>query len=187
MSYRIATVSDRPDLAPIVAAWLVNAFGHPGGRTVEEVTSLILAPPRGPEESFVLLDQDQPVGTASLAHDDLASRRDLTPWLAGVLRRAIVSGAGLRDRAGAAGGGVRVERLCDQPMALYLVGRTVVRAAWLAPCGIGEGQGSGSRADGARLGQLVLSGFAPICRVRSACGAGVPSLAHQESGCVPTP
>jgi GNAT superfamily N-acetyltransferase len=94
MSYRIATVSDRPDLAPIVAAWLVNAFGHPGGRMVEEVTSLILAPPRGPEESFVLLDQDQPVGTASLAHDDLASRRDLTPWLAGVFVEPSFRGRG---------------------------------------------------------------------------------------------
>jgi GNAT superfamily N-acetyltransferase len=94
MSHRIATVSDRPDLAPIVAAWLVNAFGHPGGRTVEEVTSLILAPPRGPEESFVLLDQDQPVGTASLAHDDLASRRDLTPWLAGVFVEPSFRGRG---------------------------------------------------------------------------------------------
>lgn len=84
MSYRIAAVSGRPDLAPIVATWLVNAFGHPGGRTLEEMTSLILSPPKGPEETFVLFDQDKPVGTASLAHDDLASRRDLTPWLAGV-------------------------------------------------------------------------------------------------------
>lgn len=84
MSYQIEAVSGRPELAPIVATWLVNAFGHPGGRTIEQMTSLILAPPRGPEETFVLIDQDKPVGTASLAHDDLASRRDLTPWLAGV-------------------------------------------------------------------------------------------------------
>lgn len=84
MSHQVVAVSDRPDLAPIVATWLVSAFGYPGGKTLEEMTSLILAPPRGPEETFVLLDQDKPVGTASLAHDDLASRRDLTPWLAGM-------------------------------------------------------------------------------------------------------
>jgi GNAT superfamily N-acetyltransferase len=48
------------------------------------MTALILAPPNGPEESFVLLDGDTPAGTASLAHDDLDSRPDLTPWLAGV-------------------------------------------------------------------------------------------------------
>lgn len=84
MARTIVAVSDRPDLAPIVATWLVAEFGHPGGKTVEELTVKILAPPLGPEESFVLLEQGRPVGTASLTHDDLASRRDLTPWLAGV-------------------------------------------------------------------------------------------------------
>lgn len=78
----IHAVSTRPELAPTVAAWLVSAFG--GSQTVEQMTALILAPPRGPEETFVLFDQDTPVGTASLSHDDLESRRDLTPWLAGV-------------------------------------------------------------------------------------------------------
>jgi GNAT superfamily N-acetyltransferase len=84
MGHRIEAVSDRPELAPVAAAWLVEAFGYPGGRTREEVTELILAPPNGPEETFVLFDQDVPVGTASLAHDDLATRPDLTPWIAGV-------------------------------------------------------------------------------------------------------
>jgi GNAT superfamily N-acetyltransferase len=84
MAYTIVAVTDRPELAPVVATWLVSEFGYPGSRTVEELTAKILAPPIGPEESFVLLDQDRPVGTASLSHDDLASRRDLTPWLAGV-------------------------------------------------------------------------------------------------------
>jgi GNAT superfamily N-acetyltransferase len=49
------------------------------------MTALILSPPDGPEESFVLFDGATPVGTASLAHDDLVSRPDLTPWLAGVV------------------------------------------------------------------------------------------------------
>src|SRR5450631_1843844 len=84
MAHTIVAVSDRPELAPIVAAWLVHEFGYPGGLTLAEMTALILSPPKGPEESFVLFDQDRPPGTASLAHDDLAGRRDLTPWLAGV-------------------------------------------------------------------------------------------------------
>ncbi len=84
MAGSIVAVSSRPELGPIVARWLVDAFGYPGGRTVEAMTAAILAPAWGPEESFVLFDQDRPVGTASLSHDDLASRRDLTPWLAGV-------------------------------------------------------------------------------------------------------
>ncbi|MFC7477124.1 GNAT family N-acetyltransferase [Dankookia sp. GCM10030260] len=84
MSIRILAVSQHPALAPLVAGWLVEAFGRPGGRTVEQTTALILAPPKGPEESFVLFDGETPAGTASLAHDDLDSRPDLTPWLAGV-------------------------------------------------------------------------------------------------------
>jgi GNAT superfamily N-acetyltransferase len=94
MAHTIVAVSDRPELAPVVATWLIAEFGYPGGRTVEELTARILEPPTGPEESFVLFDQDRPVGTASLAHDDLASRRDLTPWLAGVFVEPAYRGRG---------------------------------------------------------------------------------------------
>lgn len=84
MTIRIVAVSEQPELAPVVAAWLVKAFGYPGSRSVAALTALILSPPMGPEETFVLFEGDAPVGTASLAHEDLASRPDLTPWLAGV-------------------------------------------------------------------------------------------------------
>ncbi|HEX3996407.1 MAG TPA: GNAT family N-acetyltransferase [Acetobacteraceae bacterium] len=94
MAHTIVAVSDRPELASIVATWLIAEFGYPGGRTVEELTARILEPPTGPEETFVLFDQDRPVGTASLAHDDLASRRDLTPWLAGVFVEPAYRGRG---------------------------------------------------------------------------------------------
>jgi hypothetical protein len=80
MSTRIFAVSDHPELAPQVAAWLVEAFGRPGGRNVAELTALILGPTNGPEESFLLFDGDTPAGTASLAHDDLDSRPDLRAW-----------------------------------------------------------------------------------------------------------
>jgi GNAT superfamily N-acetyltransferase len=95
MSHAIAPLSERPELAPLVAAWLVDAFHrHPGGRTVEEMTALLLAPPVAPEETFVLLEGDRPVGTASLAHGDLAARPDLTPWLAGVFVEPASRGRG---------------------------------------------------------------------------------------------
>lgn len=92
--HRIETTRDRPDLAPIVAAWLVKEFGYSGGRTPEQVTARILAPPNGPEETFVLLEQGKPVGSARLTHDDLASRPDLTPWLAGVFVDPAARGRG---------------------------------------------------------------------------------------------
>ena len=85
MSVHIVAVSQRPDLAPFVARWRVDAFfSRPGGYTVEEMTALILAPPVGPEETFVLFDSERPVGTAGLVRSDLESRPDLTPWLAGL-------------------------------------------------------------------------------------------------------
>ncbi len=84
MRTSIAAVSDQPGLAPLVAEWLVEAFAYPGSRSVADMTALILTPPVGPEETFVLFEQNRPVGTASLAAQDLASRPDLTPWLAGV-------------------------------------------------------------------------------------------------------
>jgi GNAT superfamily N-acetyltransferase len=95
MSYRIVTVSDRPELAPIVARWRVDAFfNHPGGYTVEEMTARILAPPVGAKQAFVLLDDDEPAGTAALTHSDLATRPDLTPWLAGVFVQPAFRGRG---------------------------------------------------------------------------------------------
>jgi GNAT superfamily N-acetyltransferase len=83
-NYRIVAVSDQPELAPIVAAWLLGAFGHPGSPTLDGMTARILAPRIAPAETFVLFERDIPVGTASLSHRDLDSRPDLTPWLAGV-------------------------------------------------------------------------------------------------------
>ena len=95
---RIETTRGRPALARVVAGWLVAEFGYPGGRTPEQVVARILGPPDGPEETFVLFEQDRPVGTAGLRHDDLASRPDLTPWLAGVFVEPAARG---RDHASA--------------------------------------------------------------------------------------
>jgi GNAT superfamily N-acetyltransferase len=95
MSHSIIALSDRPRLAATVAAWLVDAFERrPGGRTIEERTALLLAPRIGLEETFVLLDGEVPAATASLAHSDLASRPDLTPWLASVFVLSAFRGRG---------------------------------------------------------------------------------------------
>ena len=83
---QIEAVSLQPGLAPIVAGWLVDALHrYPGGMSLAAMTARILAPPDGPEETFMLFQDEQPAGTASLAAYDLDSRPDLTPWLAGVL------------------------------------------------------------------------------------------------------
>jgi GNAT superfamily N-acetyltransferase len=94
MDYRIVAVSDQPELAPLVATWLLDEFRHPGSPNHEGMTARILAPRTGPEETFVLFEGDIPVATASLARKDLDSRPDLTPWLAGVVVQPAYRGRG---------------------------------------------------------------------------------------------
>ncbi len=95
MNLRIVAVSDRPELASVVARWRVRAFfDYPGGYTVEEMTALILAPAVSPIETFVLFDDDHPVGTAGLVRQDLDTRPDLTPWLAGLFVEPAFRGRG---------------------------------------------------------------------------------------------
>jgi GNAT superfamily N-acetyltransferase len=95
MTVRIAAVSKQPELAPLVAKWRVNAFfDRPGGYTVEAMTALILTPPGGPNETFVLFDGDRPAGTAGLMRNDLESRPDLTPWFGGLYVEPAFRGRG---------------------------------------------------------------------------------------------
>jgi GNAT superfamily N-acetyltransferase len=95
--YQIASMRDRPDLVPLVANWLWTEFGRPNGRTLE--TSLKAVAETVTAETmprtFALLVNGVPVGTASLTIDDLDSRPDLTPWLAGVVVAPEARGKGL--------------------------------------------------------------------------------------------
>jgi GNAT superfamily N-acetyltransferase len=94
---QVVSTSQRPDLAPVVASWLWGEFwrarGHSLEQTLEAVRISVTAPlmPR----TFVLLVDGRPVGTASLAAQDLEERPDLTPWLAGVFVEPEARGRGL--------------------------------------------------------------------------------------------
>jgi GNAT superfamily N-acetyltransferase len=89
------TISERPELASLVAEWRVRAFfPQPSGYTVVEMTALILRPPGGPNRTFVLFDGDRAVGTAGLMRSDLESRPDLTPWLGGLYVEPAFRGRG---------------------------------------------------------------------------------------------
>jgi GNAT superfamily N-acetyltransferase len=82
----IVTIADRPDLVPVVARWLWDAFWRRWGYDLDHVTALVAGSTAriGPPQAFVLLVDGEPVGTASLVVSDLDQRPDLTPWLAGV-------------------------------------------------------------------------------------------------------
>lgn len=82
----ITRTADRPDLVPIVARWLWHEFWQHDGYTLDQTWAVVAAsvgPVRATADVCVAAGH-QPVGTASLAAEDLDERPDLTPWLAGV-------------------------------------------------------------------------------------------------------
>ena len=92
----VVRTTDRPDLVPLVAHWLWEAFWRTDGYPLRHVHGVVAAAtaPVGPPQTFVMLVDGEPVGTASLVAHDLAARPDLTPWLAGVFIASAVRGRG---------------------------------------------------------------------------------------------
>jgi GNAT superfamily N-acetyltransferase len=54
--------------------------------------------PRGVPSVFVALTDGEPVGTASLVHEDMEVRRELSPWLASVFVAPEWRGQGIASR-----------------------------------------------------------------------------------------
>jgi GNAT superfamily N-acetyltransferase len=100
MRFDIVSTSDRPDLVPVVAEWLWNEFARDRGRTLDIVVEAVARSVTAQfmPRTFVLLGDDEPMGTASLTAHDLDERPDLTPWLAGVFMRPHVRGRGYASR-----------------------------------------------------------------------------------------
>jgi GNAT superfamily N-acetyltransferase len=86
MNVSIVSTTDRPDLVPLVARWLWSEFWHRDGHSLEETRSAVQhsVTARPMPRTFIALADDEPVGTASLAAQDLSTRPELSPWLAGV-------------------------------------------------------------------------------------------------------
>jgi predicted GNAT family acetyltransferase len=93
MPLNIVALTDRPELAPAIAGWLLDEFRHALSPSHDEQMAKLLAQ-KASEETFVLFEDNVPVGTASLVMNDLPSRPDLTPWLASVLVRPQFRGRG---------------------------------------------------------------------------------------------
>ena len=105
MPHSIVTTTERPDLVPVTARWRWEAFAQGQGRSLAEVTASESEGATGPgpmPRTFVLLVDDEPVGMASLAAQDLDTRPDLTPWLAGVFVAPQARGRGHAARLVAA-------------------------------------------------------------------------------------
>lgn len=96
----IVTTAERPDLIPLAAEWIWREWGEPRGRALDDTIARMAAGRAtvGPEQTIVLLDAGQPAATASLVHQDLYSRPELTPWLASVFVHPAYRGRGHAPR-----------------------------------------------------------------------------------------
>jgi GNAT superfamily N-acetyltransferase len=130
----IVSTSDCPDLVPVVARWLWEAFWHDSGKRFEQLLdavrkSSVTASPM--PRTFILLAGGEPVGTASLVAHDLDERPDLTPWLAGVFVEPHTRGQGYAGHLIAA---VEQEARSASVPALWLytnnAERIYTRAGW---------------------------------------------------------
>ncbi len=92
----VTTIAKRPDLLPVVAGWLWREWWRQRGRSLEQTQAIYAAccAGVGAPQTFVLLADETPAGTATLARRDLEERPDLTPWLAGVFVVPEVRGRG---------------------------------------------------------------------------------------------
>jgi GNAT superfamily N-acetyltransferase len=100
MAISIVSTSERPDLVPLVARWLWDAFWRRDGYSFESTLKAVeeSVPAQPMPRTFILLVEDEPVGTASLVADDLDERPDLTPWLAGMFVVSHARGQGYAAR-----------------------------------------------------------------------------------------
>ncbi|MBS7812710.1 GNAT family N-acetyltransferase [Roseococcus pinisoli] len=86
VAWKIVPIAHRPDLVPLVANWLWDAFWQPNGHRLEEVREIVAEANAevGTPQCLVLLAGEVPCGTASLMAADLEIRNDIGPWLAGL-------------------------------------------------------------------------------------------------------
>jgi GNAT superfamily N-acetyltransferase len=85
---KVTHLAEHPDTIPTLAAWVYNQWGHwmSAGITLETLAREFekRTIPGCIPETFVAVEENTPLGTASLVIHDLAERRDLSPWLAAV-------------------------------------------------------------------------------------------------------
>ena len=86
MKISIVSTAERADLVPLVARWLWDEFWRRDGYSLDGTRAAVEESVTAPTmpRTFILLADGEPLGTASLAAEDLDARPDLTPWLAGV-------------------------------------------------------------------------------------------------------
>lgn len=83
----IIEVSKYPESIPTIANWIVDEWGHASpDLNFENLTKLLKKqkPKRKIPKTYVAVEKDRILGTASVVKYDLPDRLELTPWLAAV-------------------------------------------------------------------------------------------------------
>jgi GNAT superfamily N-acetyltransferase len=96
MTTRMVALRDRLDLVPTVAKWAHEEFWSYAGRTLEQTEVLFTPVPRDTwlPRTFVLMQGETPIGTASIVEHDLDIRPELAPWLASLVVDRAARGQG---------------------------------------------------------------------------------------------
>lgn len=84
---RVESIADLPDLVETVARWQWDEWGHldPADSLAARITYLqTQVESDGIPTTFIALEGDTPLGSASLVTDDMPTHPELTPWLASV-------------------------------------------------------------------------------------------------------
>jgi GNAT superfamily N-acetyltransferase len=85
---RIAGIAEHPEHVETVARWQFGEWGHlePGDSLAARIAyvSTQAAHPGRIPATFIALEGDEPVGSASVVENDMDTHPELTPWLASV-------------------------------------------------------------------------------------------------------
>ena len=94
MTLTVVSTTERPDLVPTVAGWVWEEFWRSHGHTLEQTAEAVAATvaARDLPQTYVLLLDDWPVGTATLAARDLEER--------GAIQSDAITLRTFRDRGG---------------------------------------------------------------------------------------
>lgn len=84
---KIKLLADHPEWVPIIAKWHWDEWGHldTDGSLLKWIASL--AGRNNHDQipmSFVAVENGKPIGSVTIEEHDMETRKDLTPWLAGV-------------------------------------------------------------------------------------------------------